>query len=93
MAYEKIMDKKPQRVGTELGRDESQNYIIAIDEEKIYSISFVAYYVWTLCDGSQTVRELVDRISKELNAPVDELKEPVSLILEKLSEVGLVKFV
>ena len=91
MTYDEIKNKKPQRIGTELGTD-GQNYIIALDEEKAYSLSVAAYYVWALCDGNQTVEELVTRISKELNASEDEIKDPIATILEKLTEVGLIKF-
>lgn len=91
MTYEEIKSKKPQRLGTELGTD-GQNYIIALDEEKAYSLSVAAYYVWALCDGNQTVEELVGRISQELNTSEDEIRDPVVTILEKLTEVGLIKF-
>ncbi len=94
--YEKIKDKKPQRLGFSIGM-EGENYIVALDENRAYMLTAAAYYVWSLCDGSRTLSELIKYMSKELSENTEtpmkeeELIEPVTLIVNQLSEVGLLK--
>ena len=94
--YEKIKDKKPQRLGFSIGM-EGENYIVALDENRAYILTAAAYYVWSLCDGSRTLSELIKYMSKELSENTEtpmkeeELIEPVTLIVNQLSEVGLLK--
>ena len=94
--YERIKDKKPQRLGFSLGM-EGENYIVALDESKAYMLTAAAYYVWSLCDGSKTLKELIKYMSEELSENTEtpmkeeELIEPVTLIVNQLSEAGLLK--
>ncbi|MCD6428458.1 MAG: PqqD family protein, partial [Desulfurococcales archaeon] len=73
-------------------------YIVALDENRAYMLTAAAYYVWSLCDGSKTLEELIKYMSKELSENTEtpmkeeELIEPVTLIINQLSEVGLLKF-
>ena len=94
--YEKIKDKKPQRLGFSIGM-EGENYIVALDENRAFMLTAAAFYVWSLCDGSLTLEELIKHMSKELSENVEtpmseeELIEPVTLIINQLSEAGLLK--
>ncbi|PUA33239.1 MAG: hypothetical protein B7O98_02045 [Zestosphaera tikiterensis] len=98
LGFEEIKSKKPLKQGIELGV-EGENYIVSLDEERTYALSLSAYYVWQMCEGTKNVEELIHQISEELKASPEatlseeELREPVTLILNQLAEVGLIKFV
>lgn len=96
ITYEEIKDKHPLKQGVELGV-EGENYIVGLSEEKVYSLSLSAFYVWQLCDGSKSVNDLVSRVFEDLKSSPqeiteDELKEILVLILGQLHEAELIKF-
>jgi hypothetical protein len=95
LSYEEIKELKPKRLGSSVSMD-GDNFVVAIDEQKAYSLTPGAYYVWVKCDGEKTVEELINNISKELSEnpetamTPDELKEPVTEILHQLADAGLI---
>ncbi|MCC6032980.1 MAG: PqqD family protein [Desulfurococcaceae archaeon] len=96
LTYEDIKNKVPVKQGVELGI-EGDNYLVGISEEKIYSLSLSAFYVWQLCDGSRNVEELATHIMQDLKESSQEiseseLKEVLTLILGQLHEAELIKF-
>ncbi|MEM0037688.1 MAG: PqqD family protein [Zestosphaera sp.] len=96
ITYEEIKNKHPLKQGVELGV-EGDNYIVGINEEKVYSLSLSAFYVWQLCDGSKSVNDLVNHVLEDLKSSPqeiteDELKEVLVLILSQLSDAELIKF-
>jgi len=94
--YERIKNLKPKRQGISLGM-EDDNFIVALDENKAYTLTAGAYYVWMQCSGEKTVENIVKELSKELSTDPetamseDELKPPITIILNELAKVGLVK--
>ncbi len=96
LSYDEIKNLKPRRQGISLGM-ENDNFIVALDENRAYTLTAGAYYVWMQCSGEKTVEEIVKGLSKELSADPetamseDELKPPITIILNELAKVGLVK--
>lgn len=95
-AYEDIKNKRPVKQGVELGIEED-NYLVGVSEEKIYSLSLSAFYVWQLCDGSRNVEQLVKQIAEDLKESSqeineNELRDVLTLILGQLHEAELIKF-
>ncbi len=94
--YDEIKNLKPKRQGISLGM-EDDNFIVALDENRAYTLTAGAYYVWMQCSGEKTVEDIVKDLSKELSADPetamseDELKPPITLILSELAKVGLIK--
>ncbi|MEM2847288.1 MAG: PqqD family protein [Zestosphaera sp.] len=94
--YEDIKNKRPVRQGVELGV-EGDNYLVGVSEEKIYSLSLSAFYVWQLCDGSRNVEQLVGHVMEDLKESSqeiseNELRDILTLILGQLHEAELIKF-
>lgn len=84
-----------RKKGVELGID-AGNFIIALDEERVYALSPLAYYVWALCDGESSVGIIVENIIQNLSQEVqqveeDEVYQAVITIIDKLAETGLVE--
>ncbi|AWR96672.1 PqqD family peptide modification chaperone [Acidianus sulfidivorans JP7] len=91
MNFEDIKDKKPKKVGEFLDKAENgENYIIKLSEDKIYEVAPIAYYIWAMCDGEKTVTQIVDEVSKEANIEFDQLKEPISAVLDQLQQASLI---
>jgi len=96
LTYEEIKNKRPIKQGVELGI-EGDNYLVGVSEEKVYSLSLSAFYVWQLCDGSRNVEQLVGHVMEDLKdssqkISEDELKDLLTLILGQLHEAELIKF-
>ncbi|MEM2021985.1 MAG: PqqD family protein [Zestosphaera sp.] len=96
LTYEEIKNKKPLKQGMELGV-ENDNYLVGISEDRIYSLSLSAFYVWQLCDGSKSVEDLIGRVIEDLKTSSQELKESelkdiLTLILGQLQEAELIRF-
>jgi len=91
MNYEEIKGAKPQRRGKVVDVLEDQDsYVIQLDENKIFQVASIAYYVWEMCDGTKTVQDIVDEISKAANLSEAEVSGPVTQILEELSKAELI---
>ncbi|MCG2871148.1 MAG: PqqD family protein [Sulfolobaceae archaeon] len=91
MNYEEIKDAKPQKRGKVVDVLEDQDsYVIQLDENKIFQVASIAYYVWEMCDGTKTVQDIVDEISKAANLSEAEVSGPVTQILEELSKAELI---
>ncbi|MEZ0290244.1 MAG: PqqD family protein, partial [Sulfolobales archaeon] len=53
------------RKGDFVGSD-GTNFIVALSEEEVYSLDAAAYYIWSLCDGSRTVSDIIIKASEDL---------------------------
>jgi hypothetical protein len=91
MNYEEIKGAKPQKRGKVVDVLEDQDsYVIQLDENRIFQVASIAYYVWEMCDGTKTVQDIVDEISKAANLSEAEVSGPVTQILEELSKAELI---
>jgi len=91
MNYEEIKGAKPQKRGKVVDVLEDQDsYVIQLDENKIFQVASIAYYVWEMCDGTRTVQDIVGEISKEANLSEAEVSGPITQILEELSKAELI---
>mgnify|MGYP001772533723 CR=1 FL=1 len=89
--YEEIRDAKPVRNGSFVG-EEKESFYVMLNEEEVYELSPLAYYVWALCDGETTVEAIVDRIVEEAGVPKEEAIPPLVLALEQLRDADLVRY-
>ena len=93
--YFNIKSKKPKRLGSSVSM-EGDNFIVALDKDKVFSLTPGAYYVWIKCTGDKTVEQILTNISEELSQnpktamSIEELKKPVTEIIRQLSDAGLV---
>ncbi len=87
--YEGLKEAKPKRNGVFLA-EENEKFYVALSEEKVFELSALAYYVWLLCDGEHTVKEIAEKISKDVKVDIGEVIEPLVLSLKSLQGAGLV---
>ncbi len=91
MNYEEIKGNKPVKKGQVVDVLEDQDsYVIQLDENRVYQVASIAYYVWEMCDGTRTVQDIVAEISKAANLSEQEVSGPVTQILEELSKAELI---
>ncbi|MGC9105795.1 MAG: PqqD family protein [Thermoprotei archaeon] len=91
MNYEEIKGNKPVKKGQVVDVLEDQDsYVIQLDEDRVYQVASIAYYVWEMCDGTRTVQDIVAEISKAANLSEQEVSGPVTQILEELSKAELI---
>jgi hypothetical protein len=80
-----------RRKGVELG-EEGGEFIVALDEEKVYALAPVVYYVWAKCDGETTVGSIVEDLAQYVEeATEDMVYGAVVDIIDKLLEVNLLE--
>ncbi|MEM0173096.1 MAG: PqqD family protein [Sulfolobaceae archaeon] len=90
-SYEDIKSKLPKKIGEVIAKSEdNENFIIKVSDDKIYEVVPVAYYIWEMCDGSHTVEQIVDEISREAGIPAEQLRETVALIISELEKASLI---
>lgn len=80
-----------RKKGVELGV-EGGEFIVALNEEKVYALTPVVYYVWIKCDGETTVGSIVEDLAEYVEgASEDMVYSAVVDIIDKLIEVGLLE--
>jgi len=79
------------RKGIEIGQDKGM-YIVALSEEKVFGLTPVAYFVWSLCDGSTTLGTIVESVAEQVpERKVEELYAIITKVIDELLEAGLVE--
>jgi len=91
MNFNEVRDLKPQKIGEFIDKTEDgEGYIVKVSEEKIYELAPIAYYVWELCDGEKTVEQIITQISTEANLPVEQVRDPILMVLDELQKNSLI---
>jgi hypothetical protein len=89
--FEEVKDLKPQKIGEFIDKSEDgEGYIIKVSEDKVYELAPIAYYVWELCDGNKTVTQILTQISQEANLSVDQVRDPILMVLDELKKASLI---
>ena len=91
MNFNEVKDLKPQKIGEFIDKTEDgEGYIVKVSEEKVYELAPIAYYVWELCDGEKTVEQIITQISTEANLPIDQVRDPILMVLDELQKNSLI---
>jgi len=85
------MGVKPVRLGRPLAQSETGIFIEG-REGAVYHVPFVAYVIWMECNGERTVREIIAVISREAEAPEEEVRGVVIAAIRELARAGLVTY-
>ena len=96
--YTSLAGRKPLKQGSELGIS-GDEYLVSLDESRIFALAPAAYYIWNLCDGVRSVNEILRKIVEDLREsgeqPLEEseLKQIIAMVLTELDNVGLITWV
>ncbi len=88
-SFDKVKNMYPERQGQYLG-EENENFYVALTPEEVYELSPLAYYVWLLCDGKHSIKEIAEKMSHDLNMDLNEVIEPLIQAIKGLTSVKLV---
>lgn len=95
--YNSIVGKKPTKQGTEVGLS-GEEYIVSLGEDRVYALAPAAYYIWSLCDGTRSVGDILERVKADLKESGEEgleeseLKQILAMVLSELNSVGLISW-
>jgi len=60
-------------------------------ENKNYGVNQALFDLWSICDGTKTVNELIDIFSKKLNMQRVDMERDVVTLIQQLMAVGLIR--
>lgn len=95
LAFDDVAQKKPLRQGTEMGVS-GEEHIVSLGEDRVFALAPAAYYVWSLCDGVRSVKDILEKVESDLKESGEEslseleLKHILVLVLSELGSVGLI---
>jgi hypothetical protein len=79
------LESQPQRKGGVLTQEASDSLILLpVENGEYFALNEVGARVWELCDGSNSVSEMVDVIGREYNAPLEVVTTDVLEVLTDL---------
>ncbi len=73
-----------------LRHDTERERWIILAPERLFDPDDIAVEVLKLCDGDRSVNDIVKVMTKEYNAPVDEILSDIITMLQDLSDKGVV---
>jgi hypothetical protein len=74
----------------ELFRDEEGNLVLVNETNEAYKVDEVVAYVWSICDG-KTVNEVVTEFSNLSETSIEEVREPLVDLINRLKAASLVE--
>jgi pyrroloquinoline quinone biosynthesis protein D len=63
--------------------------LLSLEDGTYYSLNDVGAHVWSLCDGSRTVAQLVEGVCAEFDAPPDVVTSDVVALVDELASERL----
>ncbi|HKZ96629.1 MAG TPA: pyrroloquinoline quinone biosynthesis peptide chaperone PqqD [Hyphomicrobiaceae bacterium] len=74
-----------------LRHDPGRGRWIILAPERVFNPDETAVAVLKLCDGHRCVSEIAETLSREYQAPLDEITSDILTMLQDLSDKGVVK--
>jgi pyrroloquinoline quinone biosynthesis protein D len=74
-----------------LRHDAGRGRWLILAPERVFEPDDVAVEILKLCDGQRSVADIAGLLSKEYNAPMDEITADVISMLQDLADKGVVK--
>lgn len=63
--------------------------LLSLDDGSYFSLNEVGAHVWSLCDGSRTLAQVVDAVCTEFDATPDEVTADVLSLVDELASEKL----
>ncbi|MCD6235525.1 MAG: PqqD family protein [Thaumarchaeota archaeon] len=73
-----------------LFKDETGTLVLVNDNNEAYRVDEIVAYIWSICDG-KTVEEVVTEFADLSETSVEELREPVMDLINRLKSASLVE--
>ena len=82
-------EPKLRRKGALLKNEEGE-LVLVNESNQAYKVDEVVAYIWSICDG-KTLNEVVDTFAEASNVSVEEIREPLTNLIDKLKSASLVE--
>jgi len=80
---------KLKRKGT-LFKNEEGELVLVNEENEAFKVDEVVAYIWSICDG-KTVGEVVDAFAELSNVSAEDVRDPLTNLIDKLKSVSLIE--
>lgn len=88
-----MIDKKPvSKKGIKVGK-EGERIFITVDEQKFYEIPQSIYFLLCICDGTKTVKQMAEMLSKDSGTSLEEAEKILQTVLDELTKAGFVEWI
>lgn len=75
----------------ELRKTDNEEYFIAVGDATPVAAGHTPVIVWDLCDGNNTVDDIIDFLTKETKVERSEVEKIVLNVLEELEKENCIK--
>ncbi len=73
-----------------LFKDETGTLVLVNDDNEAYRVDEIVAYIWSICDG-KTIEEVVTEFADLSETNIDELREPVMDLINRLKSASLIE--
>lgn len=81
-----------QRPGTWLRQSEDENVIVDPDNSSLHVLNDTALALWELCNGQNTVEEMIIAVCELCDEPADVVRRDVESTLTRFDAAGLLQW-
>lgn len=78
-----------QRPGTWLRQSEDENVVVDTDNSRLHVLNDTALALWELCNGQNTVEEMITAVCELFGEPADVVRRDVESTLAGFDGAGL----
>ena len=84
----------PKRISDTVVSREVDDELLIVDQEKgkIHQLNLSAGFIWSQCDGKNSVEEIVTKTFEKFDIDKDQIRKDVNITLESLIELNLIEF-
>jgi hypothetical protein len=84
---------KPMKKEGILSRKTGDEWVLYdTDEKSVHIVNDTAEFIWNLCDGTHTLKDIVERMRDTFDVPDGtDLEKSVNEIISNFSDLGIVK--
>jgi hypothetical protein len=86
------MARPLQRPGTWLRQSADENVIVDTDNSRLHVLNDTALALWQLCNGQNTVEEMITAVCELFGEPVDVVRRDVESALSGFDSAGLLQW-
>lgn len=78
-----------QRPGTWLRQSDDENVVVDTDNSRLHVLNDTALALWELCNGQNTVEEMITAVCELFGEPADVVRRDVETTLARFDGAGL----
>ena len=90
---DKLMDKKPIKVDGLMERDlAAERILYDVSGKVVHVLNEVASFVWSLCDGKNTIDDIVKLATDSYDVPEEDARADIEACLKELENLSVIHY-